>query len=546
MFQMLKSVFCGRPAAKVTKAARRARPEIESLEDRRVMTVTFHGGAVLPTVEVQALYEGSDWYNNSANYSQTGTLDGFLNNVVQSTYMDMLNKAGYGVGRGSASGGKIFMSNINKSYYLTDSSIRSDLLSAISATNHLEAPDANRLYVVFVEPGVAVMNDHLNNATSQSNFLGYHGAFGSSYGDIHYAVVCYPGGAVGNAGMSWLSATDDLTQVASHEIAEAVTDPNINYKTLGWYDDTFPNSDGTKGDEIGDLANAQTVHLNGYAVQRIADKNDQPMTPAGARAVNPVSFVLQTNGNLYMHSSSGLTWLDNGVASVSDQGIDNQGHAMVDVLFTNGSAYEYHEGQGWIYLTSGVRMGAAGQGVSYVLLTSGTVYEYKDSSGSWSSPISYNVTSISAGTDRNGVNMEAEIWYGQGWEWSDSSGWHTFGSGLTSISAGQQGYVDYVTGNGNGYLYTEAYGSSSLIAYNVAQMTAGTDQNGNNMIDMLYTNGNLWEYRVDTGWNWLDNSVTSIAKGRAGVVDMVFSWGDAYDHGPGGWTYLTGSARTAA
>jgi hypothetical protein len=545
MFQMFKSVFCGRPAAKATKtAARRARPEVESLEDRRVLSVTYHGGGVLPTVEVQGFYYGSDWYNNSGYYSQTGTLDGFLGNVVNSTYMDMLEKAGYNVGRGSASGGQIALRDINKSYYLTDSQIRSDLTNYINA-GVLQAPDANRLYVVFVEDGVAVMNDHDNNQTSQANFLGYHGAFGSSKGDVHYAVVCYPGGAVGNAGMSWLSATDDLTQVASHEIAEAVTDPNINYKTLGWYDDTFPNSDGTKGDEVGDLANAQTVHLNGYAVQRIADQSDQAMTPAGARAVNPVSFVLQTNGNLYLHSSSGLTWLDNNVASVSDQGIDNQGHAMVDVVFTNGAAYEYHEGQGWVYLTGGVKMGAAGQGVSYVLLNNGTVWEYKDATG-WAGQLSSGVTSISAGSDRNGVSMLAEVFYGMGYEYSDTTGWHFLSYNVQSISAGQQGYIAYVTTNANAYQYTEAFGSSSLLAYNVAQIADGTDENGYNMIDLLYTNGNAYEYRVDTGWSWLDSSVTSIAKGRAGVVDMVFSWGDAYDHGPGGWYYLTGSAKTAA
>src|SRR6516225_3074416 len=95
--------------------------------------------------------------------------------------------------------------------------------------------------------------------------------------DIHYAVIPYAGGNVPlssgpdvNLQRSFLSRLDSMTLSASHELAEAVTDPNINYKTLGWNDDGY--DDG----EVGDIANAQTVYLNGYAVQRIADQNDQP------------------------------------------------------------------------------------------------------------------------------------------------------------------------------------------------------------------------------------------------------------------------------
>ncbi len=64
--------------------------------------VTYHGGGVLPHVEVQALYLGSDWSTNSALHNQTGQTEGFLNNIVNSSYMDMLTNAGYGVGRGTS------------------------------------------------------------------------------------------------------------------------------------------------------------------------------------------------------------------------------------------------------------------------------------------------------------------------------------------------------------------------------------------------------------------------------------------------------------
>src|SRR5207249_4270161 len=149
---------------------RSLRPALERLEDRTVPTVTYHGGALLPSVEVQGMYYGSDWWS-SPYYGQKNSLDGFLSNVVNSSYMDMVN-----------------------------------------------------------------------------NFLGYHGAFagltGSGWSDIRYAVIAYPGGSIPlssgtatNASLSWLSSLNDMTEVTSHELAEAVTDPNVNYKTLGWYDD---------------------------------------------------------------------------------------------------------------------------------------------------------------------------------------------------------------------------------------------------------------------------------------------------------------------
>ena len=44
-------------------------PTLECLEDRLVPTVTYHGGTLLPHVEVQGMYLGSDWYNNSTYYN---------------------------------------------------------------------------------------------------------------------------------------------------------------------------------------------------------------------------------------------------------------------------------------------------------------------------------------------------------------------------------------------------------------------------------------------------------------------------------------------
>src|SRR5690242_773819 len=95
------------------RGRRRRRPfspvaaEIEQLESRALLTVTYHGGALLTNVEVQAVYLGSDWQTNTSLHSQAGQLDQFLAMIVNSSYMDMLNSAGYGVGHGTSTAGVV-------------------------------------------------------------------------------------------------------------------------------------------------------------------------------------------------------------------------------------------------------------------------------------------------------------------------------------------------------------------------------------------------------------------------------------------------------
>ena len=247
--------------------------DIEILEPRQLLTVTYHGGGVLANVEAQAVYLGGDWQTNSSLQTQTGQFDQFLSTIVSGQYMDMLTNAGYGVGRGTARAGAIDNISLNKTAGITDASIQQDIQAMINA-KQLQTPDANRLYVVYVEPGVVV---HDGADSSATTFLGYHGAFAGrtasgTAADIRYAVIPYPGGVNPSPhSQGFATSFDEQTTVSSHEIAEAVTDPNVNYKNLGWYDDQL-------NGEIGDLTDA-TVVFNGYLVQKVVNKNDQPIAP---------------------------------------------------------------------------------------------------------------------------------------------------------------------------------------------------------------------------------------------------------------------------
>jgi len=133
-----------------------------------------------------------------------------------------------------------------------DSTLRS-MLDGDIARAALKAPNRNSFYLVFTPPNVTVTD---GGQDSVHNFFGYHDVFTSSAGlPVYYAVIAHP---IGNGDFQGLNDFQTLTRVVSHELAEGVTDPNLD----AWYDDQT-------GDEIGDLANGpdDAGFLNGYVVQ---------------------------------------------------------------------------------------------------------------------------------------------------------------------------------------------------------------------------------------------------------------------------------------
>jgi hypothetical protein len=250
-----------------------ARLQVEALEDRQVPTVSFFGGNVLPQVQAQALYLGNEFSSAPAN-TGTATLDGFLKDITGGPYMQALTRAGYNVGPGSAVAGAVDPTSLAVGSTISDAFIQARLQADVNS-GLLRAPNANSLYVVYVEPDVAV-NLGAGQGTTQQGILGYHTAFlGANGAPIRYAVVVSPGGAAGNSVLpEAATALDQLTAVTSHELAEAVTDPdinsNVNNGRLGWVD--------PQRGEIGDVEENNPnafVRLDGHLVQEVADRNDQ-------------------------------------------------------------------------------------------------------------------------------------------------------------------------------------------------------------------------------------------------------------------------------
>src|SRR5271166_5857746 len=285
MNRTLRLVPQSADASRRTARKRRSyRPQLEPLENLRLMSVSPNNGPVISHAEVETVYWGQDWstskgplpylqpnqiYGSFAlgdNQRQINEIDNFFTNITNSPYMDLLNQYS-GVGRGMFEGHDIPPASTNPPANGTtvyDSQIQTMLDGEIVAGRLPSPLDSNQLYFVFTPPNVVVNDGH--GRISGRDFGGYHYDFKDSLGQmVHYALIPYPD-------PTFTLAFQEQTFAASHELAEAVTDPELT----GWYDGT------PQTGEIGDLAYPKGGLLNGYDVAQLwSNKDNGPVLPQG-------------------------------------------------------------------------------------------------------------------------------------------------------------------------------------------------------------------------------------------------------------------------
>jgi hypothetical protein len=268
-----------KPSGTTLRSTRRPRAlhlNLESLEGRQVPAVTFHGGPVIPHVQVESVYWGQDWNqpSNQANHQQ---LDDFLQKIVSSSYLSMLGE--YGVGKGSFGKSDVVTSGgpmASQTVYEGD--IQNMLIKEIQQ-GRLPESDGSQVYIVYLPPSVHSWLDQIPPGS-----LGHHCYFTMKFAHqvitiggggsipvytndtVYYAVIPNPVGNGEGDNIKNFSPFFQQTAITSHELAEAITDPIIR---SGWFD-SDPNSS-TFNDEIGDIANLQCSYFldNGlFLVQR--------------------------------------------------------------------------------------------------------------------------------------------------------------------------------------------------------------------------------------------------------------------------------------
>ena len=255
-----------------------------------------HGGPVLGAVQVVPIFWGAAW-GTAANATLATQLEGFFSFIVTSSYMDLLAEYSTGathIGHGTRLPSVHIPGNepgtiVGGVRTVTDAQIQVALQGWIAA-HTAPATTPNTLYFVYLPPNVVSV---LGGGGSCTNYCGYH----NHNAGVFYAVIPY----VTCAGCVFPGAfLDTLTEVSSHEFAEAVTDPALN----AWFD--------AAGDEIGDICNRQTVRMGGFLVQTewSNSQNACVIAPATVHINNTLSFIKTANTpshHVEVHLASGTS-----------------------------------------------------------------------------------------------------------------------------------------------------------------------------------------------------------------------------------------------
>jgi len=241
-------------------------------------TLSYFGGPVVQNIKVIQVLYGSGTYQSFVQGTGSGTMSAFYGGVVGSPYFTWLN-GDYGSGSGKTSqiigngnfAGQVTItpSSSRNGSTITDAQIQAELAAQISA-GHLAAPNANTYYAVYFPKGKTISQGGSNSCVS-GGFCAYHGTVVGSSATWTYGV--HPDTSAGSGCDSGCGAStpfNNQSSVASHEMIETVTDPDVGIATtyaspLGWYNKTYG--------EIGDICNAQQGTVVGtdgvtYTVQK--------------------------------------------------------------------------------------------------------------------------------------------------------------------------------------------------------------------------------------------------------------------------------------
>jgi hypothetical protein len=248
--------------------------------------LSYFGGPVISNIHVVQVLYGSGSYNTQVAgttsptmgnfYSDlTGTNSGYTNLLAQynTTIPEGTNQTiGYGTFDGLF---QIVPSDGNNGSTITDDQIQSELLAQITA-GHLPAPlldaagNVNTLYMIFFPPGKTITQGG-ESSCQPGGFCAYHGTTSNTFNSNNLLYGVHPdmqSGLCSTGGCGSAGVFGNYTSVTSHELTEAITDPDVGIAfdfapPLAWYD--------MVNGEIGDICNGQqgTYVANGtsYTIQ---------------------------------------------------------------------------------------------------------------------------------------------------------------------------------------------------------------------------------------------------------------------------------------
>jgi hypothetical protein len=276
-FRKLLSGFAN-PTSRRTPALRdrKARLSLESLEDRRLMSTLVTSpnpqAPIIPNVQIETVYLGSAWTGPPSNpevsaelTAEAQDLNQFFGTITNSPYMDGLSQYSMTTASGTVirpGYGSFARTDFVPGQPVANPTVPEAGIQAVLAneilSGRLDAPNGNTLYMVFMPPGVEDAQD--------VGHTGHHLSFPYGSGTAYYATVEHPltgvnpTGGAGNA-----TNFQKLTEIASHEMVEAITDPMVDVPgKQAWGDDN--SADKYYLDEIGDITQAMEQNVPGGAM----------------------------------------------------------------------------------------------------------------------------------------------------------------------------------------------------------------------------------------------------------------------------------------
>ncbi|MBV9669440.1 MAG: hypothetical protein JOZ43_00660 [Acidobacteriales bacterium] len=229
----------------------------EADQSLRPHALEYHGGPLLSSVEVVTIFWGRFWAL-AAGTVLADKLNVFFDVTLRGALMQALaeySTARYPIGPGARIAS--FADSLENPGTLTtsgqtvtDVQIRSRLRQWIEM-GKIPAPTANTLYFLYLSPAVISQQGPLESC---KDYCGYHHFSEHVSQNIYYAVEPFPSCPACSFGTDF----DTLTKASSHELCEAITDPELN----GWFDPST-------GNEVGDICNSRAKRLDGYLVQEL-------------------------------------------------------------------------------------------------------------------------------------------------------------------------------------------------------------------------------------------------------------------------------------
>lgn len=248
--------------------------------------LVYYGGPVIKNINIIPVFWTDQAYQNMQS-----SMKAFYGALVTGNYMNFFSEYNTAspaqtIGKGSV--GNIYVDTAaTTSGTVYDSDIQNELkrLFLISA---ISQPNGNNFYAVHFPASVTV--DDGSGSKSCVVFCAYHSSFTYNGNLAYYSVMPDFGSGSGcSSGCGSSTMFNNICSVASHEVAEAITDANVGAATtvgypLAWYD--------SKKGEVGDMCSGQASIVLGdgktYTVQTLwSNKANACVSPPSGAATGP-------------------------------------------------------------------------------------------------------------------------------------------------------------------------------------------------------------------------------------------------------------------